>query len=237
MAGKSYRIALVDSTLDGRYDRTVQLPYSRVADTLAIDRDGDGRFDARDYTAAEVQPLPKLVAVGEEYYAFRPAADGSTIRIEKAATAMGTLDVGSAGVELMLMSENGTMRLAPKQATCRLPVGRYSCWWLRLTRKDAQGTEWTIQSTGEVGKLKDFEIREGRVTAFRPASPLRVRTEARPAISFFGRRVSIGLSITDDANVEYSAAVQKGGVRASAPSLKVLDESGKVLASGKFEFG
>jgi len=237
VGGRKYHVGVVDCNMDGRYDGVVQLPYSKPSDALAIDWDGNGRFEQGDYTAMEIQPLPKMVAVEDAYYAFRPSGDGLTIHVEKVAPATGTLDVGSAGVELMLMSEHGIRALRTKQAKCEMPVGKYSCWSVTLRRKDSNGVEWTLQSSRELGKLKEFEIREGRVTAFKLASPLRIKTTPRRLTSLFRSYVSIALSITDDANVEYSGGIRKGRYRPSPPRLKILDESGKVLASGRFEFG
>jgi hypothetical protein len=48
---------------------------------------------------------------------------------------------------------------------------------------------------------------------------------------------AIGLSVVGQGGETYSAGAQKDGALEPAPKFKILDESGKELASGQFQYG
>ena len=50
-------------------------------------------------------------------------------------------------------------------------------------------------------------------------------------------KVDISFSLVGRAGENYAGVVEKDGKRPAAPTLKILDEKGKELGSGKFEFG
>jgi len=52
-----------------------------------------------------------------------------------------------------------------------------------------------------------------------------------------GALVSVGFSMIGQAGEDYGIRVVKNGRRLPAPKVKIVDEAGKVLASGKFAYG
>ena len=78
-----------------------------------------------------------------------------------------------------------------------------------------------------------FDIAEGETTAFAAGPPLTLSAEVHRR----GRDVSIGLILTGQGGETYIAGVAKNGTRLDPPKFKILDEKGKVLASGAFSYG
>lgn len=93
--------------------------------------------------------------------------------------------------------------------------------------------EWAISGSGPWGKLVEINVEKGQTAVLKPGPPILVKTDVR------SRRPisSIGLSFIGQAGEHYSPRVRTGRGTLPAPSVKIVDESGKVLASGKFRFG
>jgi hypothetical protein len=49
--------------------------------------------------------------------------------------------------------------------------------------------------------------------------------------------VNFNVALVDQADVDYGAGARKDGNRMAAPSVKIVDEAGKTLSAGKFEYG
>lgn len=86
--GKTYRVALVDSDFDGRFN---ELPVPPVmddrnpgCDVFAMDLDGDFRFRYDRTGESEIAPLGKLIRVGGRYYGIEATEDGSTVEFRQA---------------------------------------------------------------------------------------------------------------------------------------------------------
>jgi len=241
LGGKSYRMALVDNNLDGRYDGMVALPFfshwGPTCDSLAIDLNNDGQFDYRYIGPAEIQPLTKLISVAGVYYDVEVVPDGSAIRLKKASPKLGTLDVGKANAELMLASDSGVHHLKGSEGKWQLPAGKYSAWAVVLSRTDGKQAKWTLKSLAGTGRLKNFEILAGETTKFKLGSPLTAKAAVDKRKHLFRTVISISPSLVGPSGVEYSVRLERNGKLVPGPSLKILDESGKVLDSGKFEYG
>jgi len=63
--------------------------------------------------------------------------------------------------------------------------------------------------------------------------PFQIKPEAR----YTGSRVLIDFNIIGKAGEHYRNVVMRNNKRVSAPKVKIIDEAGSVLASGKFEYG
>ena len=83
------------------------------------------------------------------------------------------------------------------------------------------------------GELRKVRVSKGDTTVLRIGPPLVIRTDVQKNISI----VSIGLSLVGRAGENYSAQVLTHGENLPAPKLKIVDEMGKVLATGTFEYG
>ncbi|MBN1916869.1 MAG: hypothetical protein JW889_03080 [Verrucomicrobia bacterium] len=234
--GTAQTVALIDKNLDGRYDGFMKGPAAGLrldCDAMGIDLDGNGHYGAS-RTGAEIFELGRLLRLGDEYYDIRPARDGATLTLKRAAPKMGTLDVGCPDLELTLQSAMGTAVLSSNGGTWRLPVGTYEIrgFALRLTGPD--GVAWAVQGNGtQGGALSRFEIRRGRTTRITAGPPLTLaaQTTAR------GDAISINVDIVGRAGEHYRADVSRDGMTQPAPAFVVIDNSGAELVSGAFAYG
>ena len=94
-----------------------------------------------------------------------------------------------------------------------------------LAATDDNGDTWTLGLKGVPPVLPEGGLK--------PGVPLSVKAD----VSGGGRSVSIGLIIEGQAGEVYEPGAAKNGRRRPAPRFTVLDESGKVLGSGSFEYG
>ena len=237
LAGQTYRVAVVSRSSDARYDKAIQFPLSRSAppevNMFAIDLNQDGRFDTNVQTSGEVMPLAKMVRVKDVYYSLQVAPDGSSVRVAKIDPGMGTLDAGGPDVEMMVLSDAGFQRFSGSDGKWQAPAGHYMTVQAQLSKTDAAGAKWTLTGSG-AGKLENFEVRKGETLSLNLGAPLVTKIEADPAGDGL---VSISLALEGRGGERYGPGVAKGGVVPDPPQLKILDESGKELASGKFAFG
>jgi len=239
LADQTYRVAAVCNSGDGRYDKALQWPLSRASqpefNILAIDFNQDGRFDPNTLEAGEVMPLARMVKVKDVYYNVTLAPDGSSVRLEKVDPGMGTIDVGSPDVEMMVLSDAGFQRFSGSGGKWQAPAGHYMALQVQLAKTDAQGAKWTLSGSG-AGKLENFEVRKGETLAMKLGPPLVTKVEATPVGEGTGT-VSIGMALEGQAGERYASGAAKTGAVQSPPQLKILDQAGKVLATGKFQFG
>lgn len=96
--GRTYKISLVDSDFDGRFNESSVLPVADSpnpdCDVLAIDLNGDLRFSPGRMGGSEILPLGKLVNIGGQYYSIEVPEDGSTIEFRRAEPALGQSGLG-----------------------------------------------------------------------------------------------------------------------------------------------
>lgn len=236
--GKTYKIALIDSDFDGRFDRFFKPPaadsHSPGCDVFAMDFDGDSKFNYGQPGDSEIMPLSKMVRVGGQYYGIEVAEDGSAIEFRRAEPAFGHLDLGGEEVLLGLWSDAAQQRPSSAGGKLRLPAGKYSLVSLDLTETDA-ANRWTFQlAKGGAGPLKDFEIKPGQTTAFQIGPPFQIRT----SMQRYGQNldVTIGFELQGQGGERYTSAPKKDGKEAPEPSIKILDGAGRVVQSGRFAY-
>lgn len=95
------------------------------------------------------------------------------------------------------------------------------------------GQKWGLDGRGPWGQLARIKVKNGQTTVLKPGPPFTVR----PKVSHRGSHVSVDYSIFGRAGEEYHKTVTKNGRRASAPGVRVVDEAGDVIASGKIAYG
>jgi hypothetical protein len=104
-----------------------------------------------------------------------------------------------------------------------------------LTRTDAAGNAWMLGGRARWGKLGRFRVGPGETFAVQAGAPLVGTADVGPPKDGI---VEIDYMFLDRDGERYSAqVVVNGAVRQLPPSLRILDESGQVLATGQFEYG
>lgn len=234
----TYEVAVVDGNLDGRYDGILSLPfedsYKPGCDIFAIDLSRDGKkWLYSSFWSSEIMPLARMVRVYNTYYGIDITPDGTTLELKKVQPKLGTLDFGGANVKLKLWSDAADQFLFGSEGSWSLPAGAYSALFLELNEIDSSRIAWTFKSYRDTGPLRDFEIRVGETTSFKIGPPFSVKTDVKQIRD----RVLIGMKLEGRAKERYRLPVMKGGRRLPAPEFKIVNESGKVLASGQFEYG
>lgn len=240
LKAKTYKIAVVDSDFDGRFDRTFVPPASGSrypgCDVLVIAPEYKEKFTFTTETeASDFLPLSRLVQVEGTYYEIDVAPDGSTIEFREPRIEYGTLDLGGADVKMTLYSDAARQCLRGASDTWRLPAGRYSAVELELGQEDVQGRQWQFkQGRGGSGRLSDFEIRPGQATSFDMGPSFQIRTSMGR-----GSRgdVWVDFEIEGLAGESYQPGGMRDGTMAPEPGFTILDNAGQIVHSGRFKYG
>jgi hypothetical protein len=240
LEGKTYRVTLMDTDFDGRYNESFVPPAAGSrepgCDVLTLDA---GSYEdlptGGRRSRAEIVPLSRLISVAGRYYALTVPEDGSTIEFRRAEPAFGMLDLGGKEVTLELWSDVGRQKVSGSEKLWRLPAGRYGVVSLKLTEVDA-GDSWTFETGGALtGPLRDFEIRPGQTTAFKIGPPFEIKASLRRR----GQEplVDVGFTLQGQGGERYSGAPKKNGKEPPEPSLKILDGAGQVVHAAQFAYG
>ena len=142
--GKTMPVAIVDANFDGRYDGVFSA--DGAPDVLIVDMDGDGKISGWRALDGETAPLGRLLHARGQYYAVKPAADGSSILIEPVAPETGTLETGVEGAFMALWSDSGFHYLSSKDSAYQLPGGLYQPRLIGFNGADGAG-RWSITAS------------------------------------------------------------------------------------------
>jgi hypothetical protein len=147
------------------------------------------------------------------------------------------LDVPGATMDLR-GSWWGRVAVGPGTEPVKVKAGTFRLRRLEIV-KEGGGNKWRIYSSGPWGDLQRINVRKEETTVLKPGPPFLVSADVgqRRQRGSADKRVSVGPSITGRAGEHYSPRIAKNGRDIGAPKLKIVDESGNVLASGKFEYG
>lgn len=244
LAGRAYRVAVVDGDCDGRFRSLLSLPLDRAwrcpeSDVFAIDRTCDGKFGFSPYGQSEVMPLGHLLQMADTYYAVDIAPDGTSLTLTRTEPEFGTLliEPKDAVVGLKLWSDAADQYLQGRQ--WQLPAGKYKAMHATLETRDTSGDVWSFSSNlssafTRLGVLEFFEIRPGEATTIRIGPPFVVKAEVQ---KMSAGMVAIDAVLVGCAGEQYQPGVQRNSRRALEPSFKILDEEGAVLVADKFQYG
>ncbi len=154
----------------------------------------------------------------------------------------GKIKVATPGVTMVLRSGRSTVTLSPSANELDVRAGRYVPSSLQISATEIiepgpgkkEEVSWALQAAGAWGKLSSITVRAGETVVLEPGPPFILR--AKP--SYAGQGV-IGISyqLVGNAGEGYSPAAVRNQKVVSPPKLKIVDESGKLLASGSFQYG
>lgn len=234
----TYKVAVIDGNRDGRYDKIFSLPTDKTdligCDVFAIDlNQSDKKWHLSLFERSEIMPLGRMIKVQNSYYGINVAPNGTTLELKKIEPEFGTLDFGGANVKLKLWSDTGDHYLFGSEGCWQLPAGIYKALFIELNQTDTERNVWTFSGRPKAGPLHDFEILPGQTTSFKIGPPFTIKTDVRQVTD----RVLIGLKLEGCAEEQYTGPVMKGGKQLPTPIFKILNENGKVLTSGHFEYG
>jgi len=232
--GAGYRLAIVDGDFDGRFDGAISSAGAALSDYLGIDLNGDGKFDTdvRNVAGIEVQPLTAVVEVEGGYYRLEVDRNGGGVSVTPVTPKTGLLLVDSEDVEMLLVGENGLYRICGPEREYTLPVGRYMVSSYGLVRRTPDGM-FRLTGAGRSGRLSSMVIEEDSTLKLKVGPPLVLK----PVIQRQSEALYIGLTATGRADEEYTVGADLGGRKLSPPRFRILDERGRVLHQGVFEYG
>jgi hypothetical protein len=127
-----------------------------------------------------------------------------------------------------------TMTLTSSPEPIEIPARTYAPRRLTITAKQ-DGQTWQMLSQGPWGEMSRIKAQPGATTAVKCGGPFKV--VPKPSVSRGVGVVNVDFAILGQGGEQYSKIVTKNGQRASAPRVKILDEQGKILASGQFAYG
>ena len=104
--------------------------------------------------------------------------------------------------------------------------------WMNIWMKQG-GDTWRLESRGLWGDLSTIRVKNNDTTVLQLGPPFQIKTK----VLFTGSKVAIDFNIIGKAGEHYRNVITQNNKRASAPKVKIIDEAGSVLASGKFEYG
>lgn len=239
LGGKIYAVAVIDGDYDGLYKTRLSLPFDPSLqarfDVLAIDLNGDGKFDGFG-PGGEVSPLTAMIAVDGRYYAAHVADNGEAIELAAVEPPEGRLAVDSPNVslDLKLWSDAANQVLSPNTNGWSLPVGRYQTVSATLHLYDPNGDEWIFPMRPDSGVLRSFEIQPDHVTQLRAGPPFALKTRVEKG---HADTLIISPTLLGCAGEEYLFNFARNRARSSEHTFKIVDEKGTVLTADKFQYG
>ena len=143
------------------------------------------------------------------------------------------IDAGGAVTTMRLSNSwlgNATINSAaqPSKVSARL----HRPQWLKVSLQQGSDT-WRLESRGPWGDLSTIRVKNNDTTVLQLGPPFQIKTKAL----FTGSKVSIDFNIIGKAGEHYRNVITQNNRRTSAPGVKIIDEAGSVLATGKFEYG
>jgi len=239
--GRSYKLALVDSNYNGRYN-DVFVPPARSSrepqcDSIAIDLDGNSEFDFEKPGESELMPLSRQVKIGQSYYHLDVDEDGQTIEFRRAKPAFGTLDLGDKNVAVRLWSDAGHQHTVSSNGKLRLPAGKYSMVELKLTEIDSAANKWLFDTEkarggAGAGKLGAFEVRPDETISFEIGPPFQARTSMEKR----GQDALLRYYLEGRAGELYVPGVKMNDKEVPEPQFQIIAAGGQTVHSAQFGF-
>ena len=143
------------------------------------------------------------------------------------------IDAGDA-VATMRLSNNwfGKTTISSEVQPCIVSVRLHRPQWLNVLMRQGDD-KWQLESRGPWGDLSTIRVKSKDTTVLKLGPPFQIKTKAL----YTGTKVSIDFAIIGQAGEHYRNSIMQNNKRAPAPGVKIIDEDGSVLATGKFAYG
>jgi len=143
------------------------------------------------------------------------------------------IDAGRADAVLQLKSI-GFINTAINSSTkpSAIPTRIYRPKSLSLSMKQ-HGLTWRIESRGPWGEISKIKVRNNEATALKIGPPFLIKPKVRKNRSMF----YIDFDIIGQAGEHYANLITKNNQVVTGAKIKIFDETGNILESGKFKYG
>ena len=150
----------------------------------------------------------------------------------------GFVRVMNPGVTLQLKSGRRTHTVSSTGGRVSLPSGTYTPVGITVSQEDTSAPGgrsgvWTLRSYGPFGELGHIKVKPGETTAVDAGPPFTLKTESVQR----GSVVYLSLAVYGACGEEYSPGVIVDGRVQSPPRFSIIDETGKTVHTGSFEYG
>ena len=227
---KTYMVRLVDGNSNLSCGDKSQYQKNRrviVGDTLLIDV-GDGKFQQPEQIKKSLYGSPVLV--DGVWYDVKLSADGLEIAATPSTAKTAKLKINHDNWSIQLLCETGILIFSGSTEPVEIPAGKYTVMQFTESQKDKGGRMVPItlgQQNLYRGKAKTFNTEANKTFELVIGSPL----TARVKINSRGRSVSMNFELTDTAGMMVDPMFN------NKPLVEVFDDKGKLVHTGKFEYG
>jgi len=152
----------------------------------------------------------------------------------------GKLKVVTPGMILNLMVF-GQKAAIPANKEASLPPGEYKPAGIEIYARETGATGetvlWKLTTTGPFGKLATINVAAGQTTEVEGGEPITIKVSCNILAQGTTKALYIGLAYIGKSGETYPPVVYRGKTQMPAPKFQIVDESGKVLTTGSFEYG
>ena len=143
------------------------------------------------------------------------------------------IDAGGAVATLQL-SKNWLSKtmISSEDRPCKVSARLHRPQWLKISMQQGSDT-CQIETRGPWGELSTIKVKNNETTFLKLGPPFQIK----PKVLYTGSQVSIDFNIIGKAGEYYRNVMIQNNKPSSYPKVKIIDEAGRVLASGKFEYG
>ncbi len=248
LGGSNRRIAVVDFNSNGLFNDYFKVPSLWTSgdrllangDQILIDTDGDGRLEGRYPGEKELYPYARYVQVDGRWYSLDIAAHGAKVEVETAQPRLGTIEISArkGSYSVQLAPAGGVLKLVPTDQTIQVPADTYRLFRYTAEAKNSSGN-WCYDARAAKSEKK-FEVVENAILPLRLGPPLFVNVsyrtqDAQADQPKAGDTIVLRLNVTGGRGERCS--IEKNGERPPPPTFKVVNETGKTVLSGDFEYG
>jgi len=187
------------------------------------------------------RPYAKYINIDDNWYSLNVSEDGRRIEVNEANTEFGTIKTSQNIDSLQLNSDNGVITINEKNINeIQIPVGTY-----RLYGYSAQFTDPYKQFYVRGTKLcKQFQIEKDKVFEMKIGFPVIANIYRLPSAREqgpvkAGDSVDLSLIFTGQMGEVFTHILFSGksSSKFPLPTFRVVDETDKTVAEGKFQYG
>jgi hypothetical protein len=228
---KTYPVRVIDGNSNLKFTDALKPPY-RPSTTMAFDRitvgDSNGAFSRNSAGSYVGQPI----SVDGKLYSVD--ISGMKIKATPMKIAGGSVKVNAPRWSCTLVGKKYYLSLTGGKAPVSVPADEYvTANYTVFTGSDPRKRCATIRGYGSYRGGKAFTVGSGQTVDLALGAPI----EATVLASKRAGKVSINLMMKDPLGGRISSITTEEGKRPPAPSIDVVDKSGKTVYTAKLEYG